>query len=177
MNNKKYRQYFGILMALVSYYLVHEGAHFLYAIIAGVFKQINIVNIIGVQIDVYREQMSDTMLGEFCLMGPIATFIVSWILILSTSWFCKSDNKGFLAAMHYITIVMMFLDPLYLSVLYRFVGGGDMNGIALLFPEMAVSIVSGLIFLLNIFIFAKKILPSYKNAFKRNIEGTKSTKQ
>lgn len=165
--NKKYRQYFGILMALAFYYLVHEGAHFLYAITAGVFKQINIVNIIGVQVDVYREQMNDTMLGEFCMMGPIATFIASWILILSASLFCKSDNKVFLAAMYYITIVMMFLDPLYLSVLFRFVGGGDMNGIALLFPEMAVSIVSGAIFLLNIFIFVKKILPSYKNAFKR----------
>lgn len=167
MNNKKFRQYFGLLMALVSYYLVHEGAHFLYAITAGVFKQINIVNIIGVQVDVYREQMSDVMLGEFCLMGPVATFVASWILILLTKQFCKSEGKIFLATMYYITIVMMFLDPLYLSVLYRFVGGGDMNGIALLFPETGFSIACGVIFLLNVFVFVKKILPAYKNAFNR----------
>ena len=55
--SKRARQYIGILAA-VAYYLVHEGAHLLYALFAGVFKQINFMGI-GVQIDVYAERMSE----------------------------------------------------------------------------------------------------------------------
>lgn len=44
---------------------------------------------------------------------------------------------GILAALYYITIALLLLDPLYLSVLCGLFGGGDMNGIALLLPEWA----------------------------------------
>ena len=36
--SKRTRQYIGILAALAAYYLVHEGAHFLYALLTGVSK-------------------------------------------------------------------------------------------------------------------------------------------
>lgn len=38
--SKRMRQYIGILAAVAAYYLVHEGAHLLYALLTGVFKQI-----------------------------------------------------------------------------------------------------------------------------------------
>lgn len=57
---------------LVTYFFVHEGAHLLYALLAGVYKQINFMGL-GVQIDVYAERMTDTQLGVFCLMGVFAT--------------------------------------------------------------------------------------------------------
>ena len=38
--SKRTRQYIGILASLAAYYLVHEGAHLLYALLTGVFKQI-----------------------------------------------------------------------------------------------------------------------------------------
>ena len=56
--SKRARQYIWILAAVVVYYLVHEGAHLLHALFAGVFKQINFMGI-GVQIDVYAESMSE----------------------------------------------------------------------------------------------------------------------
>lgn len=37
--SKRTRQYIGILAALAAYYLVHEGAHLLYALLTGVFRQ------------------------------------------------------------------------------------------------------------------------------------------
>ena len=46
--SKRTRQYVGILAALAAYYLVHEGAHLLYALLTGVFKQINFMGL-GVQ--------------------------------------------------------------------------------------------------------------------------------
>ena len=63
--SKRTRQYIGILAALAAYYLVHEGAHLLYALLSGVFKQINFMGL-GVQIDVYAEHMTNMQLGIFC---------------------------------------------------------------------------------------------------------------
>lgn len=36
--SRRIRQWIGIASAVIAYYLVHEGAHFLYAIYTGVFK-------------------------------------------------------------------------------------------------------------------------------------------
>ena len=55
--SKRTRQYIGILAALAAYYLVHEGAHLLYALLTGVFKQITFMGL-GVQIDVCGDHMT-----------------------------------------------------------------------------------------------------------------------
>mgnify|MGYP007119925025 CR=1 FL=1 len=46
-----------------------------------------------------------------------------------------------------------------------FFGGGDMNGIKLLVPEVAVRIIYGLVLIVNVFVFVKIVLPKYKLAF------------
>lgn len=168
MEGKKLRQYAGLVAALISYYIIHEGAHFLFALATGVFKTINVMGIFGIQIDVYREQMSDTMLGLFCIVGPLATFIAAWVLVLYTKRICTAQSPMFKAIMYYITIIMLLLDPLYLSVIYRFVGGGDMNGISLLIPETFAAIAFGLAFVLNLAVFIKFVLPAYTESFKTN---------
>ena len=72
--NKRVRQYVGLLSAIIAYYLIHEGAHLIYAIFTGVFKQINFMGL-GMQIDIYSERMTQTQLGVFCLMGSVATLL------------------------------------------------------------------------------------------------------
>ena len=47
MMSKRTRQYIGILAALATYYLVHEGTHLLYALLTGVFKQIRLIVLCG----------------------------------------------------------------------------------------------------------------------------------
>ena len=37
--SKRTRQYVSLIAAVVSYYLIHEGAHLLYALATGVFKE------------------------------------------------------------------------------------------------------------------------------------------
>ncbi len=61
---------------------------------------------------------------------------------------------------------MLFLDPVYLSVLCGFFGGGDMNGIKLLFPELYARIGFGVLLILNAVLFWKQILPVYTHAFQ-----------
>ena len=77
--SKRARQYIGILAAVIAYYLVHEGAHLLYALFTGVFRQIKFMGL-GVQVDVFRERMTDTQLGIFCLVGAVATFCIAYLL-------------------------------------------------------------------------------------------------
>ena len=162
--SKRTRQYIGLLSAVLAYYIIHEGAHLIYALITGAFKQINVMGM-GVQIDIYAERITDIQLGIFCLVGSVATFVTAYTLVLFTNKIGKNSSKIFKACMYYITIAMLLIDPVYLSVLCGFFGGGDMNGISLLFPEIAVRIVYGIILAINVVVFVKIVLPKYKLAF------------
>ncbi len=164
MHEQKARQSIGILAALVSYYLIHEGAHLLYALSLGAFKTVSFLAL-GIQIDIFREGMTDPQLGIFCLVGAIATFLAGYLLVILCDRICKSANKIFKAAMYYTTIVLLLPDPLYLSILYGFFGGVDMNGIALLLPETGVRIGFGVLFLMNSIVFWKAVLPKYTVSF------------
>ena len=120
--SKRTRQYIGLLSAVLAYYIIHEGAHLIYALITGAFKQINVMGM-GVQIDIYAERITDIQLGIFCLVGSVATFVTAYILVLFTNKIGESSSKIFKACMYYITIAMLLIDPVYLSVLCGFLGG------------------------------------------------------
>ena len=162
--SKRARQYRGILAAVIAYYLVHEGAHLLYALLTGVFKQINLMGL-GVQIDVYAERMTDAQLGVFCLVGALATFCAGCLLTALAGRICRARSKLLRAALYYITIALLLIDPLYLSVLCGLFGGGDMNGIALICPEWAARCLFGALLLINGLAFWKRVLPAYRQSF------------
>lgn len=162
--SKRVRQLVGIFAAIVAYYLIHEGAHLLYALLTGVFKQINFMGL-GVQIDVCAERMTDTQLGIFCLVGALATFCVGYLLAALARSICHAKSKLLRAMLYYITIALLLLDPLYLSILCGFFGGGDMNGIALLCPEWAARSLFGVLLLANGLVFWKRVLPVYRQSF------------
>lgn len=163
--NKKIRQYIGLLSAIISYYIIHEGAHYLYSLSIGTFKQINFIGV-GVQIDVVADKMTSTQMSIFCLVGAVATTLTSILCVLVIDKIIKSNSKVFKAIMYYITLALLFIDPIYLSIGYKFVGGGDMNGIQLMIPENIASILFGILLIINIFIFIKIVLPKYKLGFK-----------
>ena len=162
--SKRTRQYIGLLSAVLAYYIIHEGAHLIYALITGAFKQINVMGM-GVQIDIYAERITDIQLGIFCLVGSVATFVTAYTLVLFTNKIVENSSKIFKACMYYITIAMLLIDPVYLSVLCGFFGGGDMNGIRLLIPEVVARVLYGAVLVVNIIVFVKVVLPGYKEAF------------
>ncbi len=161
---KRIRQYVGILTALVVYYIIHEGAHLVMALIQGVFKEVKFMGL-GMQIDVFRDRMTDTQLGWFCLAGAVATFLTGWILVLMCRKICAMESKVLKAAFWYVTIALLVLDPLYLSVLCGFFGGGDMNGIRLLMPEVVARILFAIIGVIHVMVIWKYLLPKYKESF------------
>ena len=165
--NKKRRQYVGLLLAILFYYVIHEGAHLIYALLIDVFKKVSIIGV-GVQVDVFAERMTEIQMGIFCIAGSVATLITGYVLVAFTDKSIKVTSKVFKASMYYITMAMLFMDPLYLSILCSFFGGGDMNGISLLIPETVARIVYGIILLLNVVVFLKLVLPKYKLAFSNS---------
>lgn len=162
--SKRMRQYIGILAALAAYYLIHEGAHLLYALGSGAFKQINFMGL-GVQVDVYAERMTDAQLGIFCLIGALATLCMAYLLTALSKTVCRAKSKLLRAVLYYITIALLLLDPLYLSLLCGLFGGGDMNGIALLLPAWAARAGFGALLLINGLLFWKWVLPAYRQSF------------
>ena len=161
---KQIRQYIGILTALFVYYLIHEGAHLLYALIIGVFKRIHFMRL-GIQIDVYTEHMTYTQLGIFCFVGVLSTLIVGYSLTVFAKKICRIKSKLIRAMFYYTTIACLFLDPLYLSFLYSFFSGGDMNGISILCPEGLARCIFGMLLVVNGFVFWKRVLPVYRQSF------------
>ena len=164
--NKRLRQYAGLLAAIAAYYLVHEGAHLVYTLIIGTFKQVNI-GALGVQIDVYADQMTEAQMGIFCIVGSVATLITGWCLSAAANRISKCPSQVFKACMYYVTIALLLIDPRYLSVLCGFFGGGDMNGIVLLIPELAVRFLYSALLVINACLFWKRVLPAYKAAFAK----------
>ncbi|MDO4384631.1 MAG: hypothetical protein Q4E18_01390 [Clostridia bacterium] len=164
--SKRARQYVGILAAVIAYYLVHEGAHLLYAPFTGGFRQIRFMGL-GVQVDVFRERMTDTQLGVFCLVGALATFCAACLLTALAKKIGSAESKLLRAVLYYITIALLLIDPLYLSILCGLFGGGDMNGVALLVPEWAARVGFGALLLANGLVFWKRILPVYSKSFSK----------
>lgn len=64
-----------------------------------------------------------------------------------------------------IFLILLLIDPLYLSALCGLFGGGDMNGIALLCPEWAVQCLSGALMIANALVFWRRIFPVYRQSF------------
>ena len=163
--SKRARQYISLIAAVVSYYVVHEGAHLLYALAMGVFKEIRFMGL-GMQIDIYAERLTDSQLGVFCLLGAVATFVVGYLLVLGSRWICGRKSKVLRAVLYYVTITMLLLDPIYLGVLCSFFGGGDMNGISLLIPELAARVALLILLTVNGLVFWKIVLPRYTKSFQ-----------
>ena len=161
---RNFRKWIALLTAIVCYFIIHEGAHLIYALCVGVFKKVNFLAL-GVQVEVFSDKMINIQLDWFCLVSAIATLTVGYILAALTKRIIKVNSAYFRAIMFYVTLCFLLIDPLYLSVLYSFVGGGDMNGIVFLIPELATRIIFGILASVNVILLFKVIIPQYKRAY------------
>ena len=163
--SKRARQYIGLIVAVFGYYIIHEGAHLVLALCLGAFDGVNFLGI-GVQIDIYRELLSDMQFGFFCLVGSAAALVCAYLLVLFADRICSIDSKIVRACAYYLSIALLFIDPLYLSLLCGFFGGGDMNGISILIPELAARALYGVLLFINAVIFVRVVFPRYTASFR-----------
>ena len=102
-----------------------------------------------------------------CLIQRIS---IGYILAFHPSIY-KIKNKNILIAIYYITLCFLLLDPLYMSILSKFIGGGgDLNGIitGLKTSDIPFRIIFGIILIINILLFKNKVCPKYNRIFKEN---------
>ena len=165
--SKRTRQFIGIIFAIVAYYIIHEGAHLVMALIFHAFKGINFMWL-GIQVDVYRDRLTDMQLGIFCIAGVTATLIIGYMLVGLKDKICQMESKLLKAIYYYITMIMLILDPIYLCLLSGCFGGGDLNGILYLMPQGGVWTLFGLILIYNLWLLIKKVTPVYSAAFNKN---------
>lgn len=111
------RKCIALVIAVLCFYIIHEGAHLFYALAMGAFKQINFIQL-GIQIDTYSGIMTDAQLGIFCLVGPVASLAAAYVMLLLTTRFIKIKSVFVRAVTYYITLALLLTDPIYLSVLY-----------------------------------------------------------
>ena len=162
---KRTRQCIGILFAIVVYYIIHEGAHLVMALMFHAFKKINFMWL-GIQVDVYRDRLTDIQLGVFCIAGATATLFMGYLLVGLKDKICQINSKLIKAILYYITIIMLILDPIYLCLLSGCFGGGDLNGILYLMPQAYVWTIFCFILIFNMWLLIKKVTPAYMKAFK-----------
>ena len=118
-------------------------------------------------IEIYKKESErEIELGIFCLAGALATLLWGWGLIALAGRICKSASKIFKTCMWYISLTLLLLDPLYLSILCGFFGGGDMNGIGLLLPETAARTAFAAIGVAHGVVVWKYLLPKYTKSFQ-----------
>lgn len=159
------RKWFALIFSILLYYVIHEGSHLIAALIYGVFQKIRIVGL-GVQVVAQTELLTDLQIAIFCAAGCISTLFAAYLLLVFTKKIVKSKSRILKSICYYTTIAFMLLDPIYLTILYKFVGGGDMNGIMLFgIREIFLQIIFGIIAVINIFLIIKKIYPAYKQSF------------
>lgn len=163
------RKWISLFIGVIFYYIVHEGSHVIVSLCLGVFKNIRLLGV-GMQV-IISEGLSDIGKFIFCISGGVSTLIFGYLLVLFSRRIVGVNNKFIKSICYYSTVIFLFLDPLYLSILYRFFGGGDMNGIVLLgVNEIFVEVIFVLVFIFNLFIFVRKVYPLYKESFSNGVK-------
>ncbi|MDR2932141.1 MAG: hypothetical protein LBV27_03440 [Oscillospiraceae bacterium] len=162
------RKWFGLIGAVLLYYIIHEGAHLCAALLMGSFKSIRLAGFgLGVQIVADTAAMTNVQIFIFCIVGAMATLLAGYVLALKRRAVLKVKNGVFRATAYYTTLIFLMLDPVYLSVLHNFVGGGDMNGMTQMgISALPVSIIFLAVGGLNLFIVIKYIYRDYKKSFE-----------
>ena len=162
---KNSRKWFALICAILLYYIIHEGSHIIVALSYGVFEKVKILGL-GVQVVANIELLTDFQKAIFCIAGSISTLIIAYILVAFTKRIVESKSKVFKAIIYYTTLAFLLLDPLYLTIIYKFVGGGDMNGILLFgISEILMQFIYGIITVINILLIIKKVYPAYLKSF------------
>lgn len=166
------RKWVGLLCAVILYYVVHEGAHLVFALLYGVFERVRFTGF-GMQIVTQgREQFTDLQFGLFNLSGAVSSLLCAYLLVLAAKAICRSSSLPLKAIAYYCTIALLLTDPIYLSVLCGFFGGGDMNGIvALGIEEWQARLAFGAVGLVNLGLLIQYIYPLYKRSFQSSIQG------
>lgn len=163
-------RYLYMFIGVILYLIIHEGIHFIQAIILGIFEGVRFVGIFGVEIMITKPlTISGLTLALFSGASSLVTIIIGYMLLIFMPKILELKHKNIKSMLYFITIVFMLIDSLYLSVL-SLIFGGDINGISqgLDVPYFVIRIFYGIVFLVNLIIVIKRVYPAYVNDFNNH---------
>lgn len=166
---RKYRQFFFWFLAALTYLIIHEGVHFIQALIHDNFNGFRF-NGLGVEVLITEPlTIGGWQLAFFSGLSSVVTVLIGYLILALTTPILSLRSQFVKNYFYYLALILLLLDPLYISVLSFFVGG-DINGIAmgLGIPYMGIRIVFLIILLFNIYLVTKTLYPRYTEDFRVN---------
>ena len=154
---KNSRKWFALICAILLYYIIHEGGHVIVALCYGTFEKVKILGL-GVQVVANIELLTDYQKAIFCISGSITTLIIAYCLVMFVNKIVVCKSKFLRAISYYTTLAFLLLDPLYLTIIYKFV-------LLIGIPEVVIQLIFAIITMINILLIIKKIYPAYKKSF------------
>ncbi len=86
------RKWISLILAIILYYIIHEGIHLIVALLYNVFQKIKIISL-GVQVVVDLEALTNFQIAIFSVVGCISTLLIAYILVFLTNQIVKIKNK------------------------------------------------------------------------------------
>lgn len=163
---KTIRKCLALILAVAAYFIIHEGAHLVYSLAVGGFEKVRFLGA-GMQVVMDQGRMMEYEIGVACILAPAASLSAAYLLLFFMPKLLGLRSTFARAAAYYATLALLLTDPIYLSVVYPYVGGGDMNGISMLVPETYARIFFGVLFLVNLLLVFKIVVPAYKKAYEK----------
>ena len=114
---KNLKLWLGLFISIIIYYIIHEGTHLIQAILASNFDYIRFVGIIGVEIMI-KEVPIGLEFAMFSGLSSIVTILLGYLLIINMSKILILNSKMIKIIFYYTTIILLVLDPIYMSILH-----------------------------------------------------------
>ncbi len=91
-DNANLRKWSALLIAIIAYFIIHEGSHALAAMAYGAFEKIHLLGL-GVQVVAKTELLTDFQVAIFCLVGSLGTLLSAYLLVALTKHIVKASSK------------------------------------------------------------------------------------
>jgi len=151
------------LLAVVLFFVLHEGLHALTALPFGEYQSFQI-RPLGFEV-VFNTPVADRTGSHWALISGasnLATILMGYTLLALASCTARLRSAFLQALLFYLAFLGLLADPLNLSI-GPLIYGGDANGIAfgLGISRWIIQVVFGLIFLVNHELVARVLVPAY----------------
>jgi len=158
------KKWLGFIIAVLLFFTLHEGLHALTALPFGEFEAFHI-RPLGMEVT-FNTPVAERAGSHWALISGasnLATIGMGYILLAFGKKFNRINNTVFKAALYYLALLGLLLDPLNLS-LGPFIYGGDANGIAfgLGISRWIIQGVFALVFLVNHELLARLLVLAYE---------------
>mgnify|MGYP001321727963 CR=1 FL=1 len=157
------RKYIILVIAVLTFIVLHEGAHLAVGYAYGEFESLRILPY-GVEV-IFKtpvEQRSGIQWGFISGSANALTLSLGYLFFLIRGKMASLNNNFWRNYVYYLTFLLLLIDPFNLSI-GPFIYGGDIGGITAGFGlnQYLVQVIFLIILLLNRELIVQKLFPAF----------------